>query len=89
MNPSHTQRSQESYEAYVEKYVNPPKTKDDSFTPPAVFDCVKKWVFEKYPQFTEKDIIRPFWPGADLGKFAKRGYNADLQKSIEGVDRSA
>lgn len=65
MRASRTQRSQETYEEYVEKYVNHPKTKDDTFTPPAVYDCVKKWVLENYPQFTERDLIRPFWPGAD------------------------
>ena len=33
-----------------------------------MYDAVKEWVLETYPEFEEKDILRPFWPGADYTK---------------------
>ena len=33
-----------------------------------MYEAVKEWVLETYPEFEEKDILRPFWPGADYTK---------------------
>lgn len=48
----------------MEKF-QPKHTKDDTFTPGPVYECVKQWILEKYPQFGNAEIVRPFWPGAD------------------------
>lgn len=53
----------ESYEEFVEKF-KPKKTTDDCYTPPLVFDAVKNWACAEYG-ISEKNIIRPFWPGGN------------------------
>ena len=35
------------YEGFVEKF-KPKKTTDDCYTPPAVYEAVKKWAVERY-----------------------------------------
>lgn len=51
MEPSSKKRYAETYDEYVAKYKkeNRPKTKDDTFTPGAVYYCVKEWVLNTYP----------------------------------------
>ena len=53
----------ESYEEYVEKF-KLKRTKDDTFTPPEVYDAIKGWVVKEYG-LEGRVIIRPFWPDAD------------------------
>ena len=54
----------ESYEEYVEKFKQK-RTKDDTFTPPEVYDAVKDWVVKEYG-LEGREVIRPFWPDADF-----------------------
>ena len=54
------------YDAFVEKFKSK-KTTDDCYTPDAVYDTVLKWVGKK-ANLKEKEVIRPFWPGADYQK---------------------
>lgn len=54
----------ESYEEYVEKFKQK-RTKDDTFTPPKVYNAVKDWVVKEYG-LKGREIIRPFWPDADF-----------------------
>lgn len=51
------------YEQFTAKF-RPKLTTDDCFTPPAVFDAVKRWVSQQYG-VTDEQVVRPFWPGAD------------------------
>lgn len=51
---------------FVQKF-RPKKTTDDCYTPPAVYDAVKKWVNENLLDLTSqpRSILRPFRPGGD------------------------
>ena len=53
------------YDSFVAKFSKEaPKTTDDCFTPPAVYQAVLDWLGTKV-DLTGKDIIRPFYPGGD------------------------
>ncbi len=56
------------YEAFVEKF-KPKKTTDDCYTPPAVYEAVKVWALEEYPDWQGRPVVRPFWPGGDFERF--------------------
>lgn len=56
-----------TYDEFVEKF-KPKLTTDDCMTPPLVYKVVKDWVCSQYG-VNEKDIVRPFWPGADYTTF--------------------
>lgn len=58
---------------FVQKFC-PKKTTDDCYTPPAVYDAVKKWVNEKLLDLTGLLILRPFRPGGD---YLHENYPAD------------
>lgn len=51
----------ETYEEFVEKF-KPKKTTDDCYTPPEIYEAIKKWACEKYG-IDPRKIIRPFYPG--------------------------
>ena len=53
------------YEGFVEKF-KPKKTTDDCYTPPPVYEAVKKWVNDNIMPLDGVEIIRPFYPGADF-----------------------
>ena len=55
-----------TYEEFVDKF-KPKLTTDDCYTPFVVYDVVKDWACNRYG-ISEKDIVRPFWPGADYTK---------------------
>ena len=57
----------EDYEAFVEKF-KPKKTTDDCYTPEAVFAAVLDFV-RTLPGTASREIVRPFWPGADYQQF--------------------
>lgn len=57
----------ETYKNFVEKF-NPKKTTDDCYTPPLVYDAVKKWVSNEYNLKT-CDFVRPFYPSGDYEHF--------------------
>ena len=40
-------------------------TTDDCFTPPAVYEAVKSWVFNHYKIPQDREVVRPFYPGGD------------------------
>ena len=52
------------YESFVAKFKNQPKTTDDCYTPPDVFEAVVKYV-GTITDLTDKVILRPFYPGGD------------------------
>lgn len=54
----------ETYDEYITKFEQK-RTKDDTFTPPEVYNAVQEWVTEHYGKM---DIVRPFWPGKDYQK---------------------
>ena len=57
----------EDYEAFVEKF-KPKKTTDDCYTPEAVYAAVLDFV-RTLPGTAGREIVRPFWPGADYQQF--------------------
>ena len=54
----------ETYEEFVEKF-KPKKTTDDCYTPENVYEVIKEWAVERY-NLQGREIVRPFWPGADF-----------------------
>lgn len=53
------------YDSFVAKFdKEAPKTTDDCFTPPAVYQAVLDWLRTKV-DLTGKEILRPFYPGGD------------------------
>ena len=52
-----------SYDEFVEKF-KPKLTTDDCYTPQEVYDVIQKWVCNRYG-IDRRQIVRPFWPGAD------------------------
>lgn len=61
----------ESYEEFVAKF-EPKKTTDDCYTPPSIYEIVKKWTCEKYGIDPGK-VVRPFYPGGDFENFDYSG----------------
>ena len=55
------------YDAFLEKF-KPKKTTDDCYTPPLVYEAVKKWACREYGIDPER-IVRPFYPGGDYEGF--------------------
>ena len=55
--------SSEEYEEFTEKF-KPKLTTDDCYTPPNIYEAVKRWAVENY-RLGSSPIIRPFYPGAD------------------------
>lgn len=57
----------EDYEGYVAKFQEErPKTTDDTFTPPDVFDAVVGWLRKHGKIAEDTAIVRPFYPGGDF-----------------------
>lgn len=52
------------YESFVAKFADLPKTTDDCYTPPDVFEAVVQYVGSVI-DLTDKVICRPFYPGGD------------------------
>lgn len=57
----------EDYEGFVEKFKQK-KTTDDCYTPPEVYEVIKKWVIKEY-HLEGKTIVRPFYPGGDYENY--------------------
>ena len=53
----------DEYEEFVNKF-KPKKTTDDCYTPENIYRAVLRWACDRYG-FQEKNVLRPFWPGAD------------------------
>ena len=45
------------------------KTTDDCYTPPEVYNCVKDYFLEQFPDWKDRPIVRPFCPGGDFERF--------------------
>lgn len=59
--------SNAEYEAFVDKF-KPKLTTDDCYTPPEVYEAVKKWACAEYG-IDPESVVRPFWPGGDYERF--------------------
>ena len=56
-----------TYEEFVEKF-KPKKTTDDCYTPPTIYEIVKRWACNEYGIDPAK-VVRPFYPGGDYKAF--------------------
>ena len=57
-------QASDDYNEFLDKF-KPKLTTDDCYTPPAVFDVVRKFVDEKVVSLEGKEVVRPFYPGGD------------------------
>ena len=53
------------YESYVAKFRDLPKTTDDTYTPPDVYEAVLQYLREEGKLTDAHTILRPFYPGGD------------------------
>lgn len=53
------------YESYVAKFRDLPKTTDDTYTPPDVYEAVLQYLREEGKLTDDHTILRPFYPGGD------------------------
>lgn len=63
----------EGYDDFVDKFKEK-LTTDDCYTPPVVYDVVRKFVDEKVAPLKDRKVIRPFFPGGnyeDLKQYPK------------------
>ena len=63
----------EGYDEFVDKFKEK-LTTDDCYTPPVVYDIVRKFVDEKVAPLKDRKVIRPFFPGGnfeDLKQYPK------------------
>ena len=63
-NPQHNMAKGETYEQFVNKF-KPPKTPDDCYTPPEVYEAVRDFVDAHVVPLEGTHIVRPFRPGGD------------------------
>ena len=61
------------YESFLKKFTDAPKTSDDCYTPPDVYEAVLRYVGSIY-DLKGKKILRPFYPGGD---YMRADYPAD------------
>ena len=54
----------EDYQKFLDKF-KPVYTTDDCFTPPEVYEAVRKWVLAHYGIPEDREIVRPFYTGGD------------------------
>lgn len=59
----------EDYQKFLDKFKKPVYTTDDCFTPPEVYEAVKKWALAHYGIPEDRKIVRPFYPGGDYEHF--------------------
>ena len=55
------------YLDFLKKF-DEPKTTDDCFTPPEIYEFVKDWAVKRY-NLEGREIVRPFYPGGDYETF--------------------
>ena len=65
----------EGYDEFVDKFNEEiPLTTDDCYTPPEVYEIIRKFVDEKVTPLAARQVIRPFYPGGnyeDLKQYPK------------------
>ena len=54
----------DSYADFEAKF-KPKKTTDDCYTPPEVYEAVRRWAVKRYG-LEGREIVRPFFPGGDF-----------------------
>lgn len=59
----------ETYEEFVGKFdKEAPKTTDDCYTPPEIYEVVLDWANE-HLNIGDRPVVRPFYPGGDFENF--------------------
>lgn len=59
----------ETYEEFVAKFnKEAPKTTDDCYTPPEIYEVVLDWANE-HLNIGDRPVVRPFYPGGDFENF--------------------
>ena len=59
----------ETYEEFVAKFNKEnPKTTDDCYTPPEIYEVVLDWAKE-HLNIGDRPVVRPFYPGCDFENF--------------------
>ena len=59
----------ETYEEFVAKFNKEnPKTTDDCYTPPEIYEVVLNWAKE-HLNIGDRTVVRPFYPGGDFENF--------------------
>ena len=59
----------ETYEEFVAKFnKEAPKTTDDCYTPPEIYEVVLEWAKE-HLHIGDRPVVRPFYPGGDFENF--------------------
>lgn len=56
------------YEGFTEKF-KPKKTTDDCYTPPLVYDAIRRWIGDNLMKLDGVEVVRPFYPGGDYERF--------------------
>ena len=56
------------YEGFTEKF-KPKKTTDDCYTPPLVYDAIRRWIGDNLMKLDGVEVVRPFYPGGDFERF--------------------
>ena len=60
----------QQYDEFTAKFdLSHKKTTDDCYTPPEVYNCVKDYFLEQFPDWKDRPIVRPFCPGGDFERF--------------------
>ena len=54
----------QTYEEFIKKFTDKPKTTDDCYTPFEVMKTVREYCINKY-NINEDNIVQPFYPGGD------------------------
>lgn len=59
----------ETYEEFVAKFnKEAPKTTDDCYTPPDIYEVVLDWAKE-HLNIGDRPVVRPFYPGGDFENY--------------------
>lgn len=59
----------ETYKEFVAKFNKEnPKTTDDCYTPPEIYEVVLDWA-EEHLNIGDRPVVRPFYPGGDFENF--------------------
>lgn len=58
------------YDEFTAKFnLSHKKTTDDCYTPPEVYNCVRDYFLEQFPDWKDRPIVRPFCPDGDFERF--------------------
>ena len=58
------------YDEFTAKFnLSHKKNTDDCYTPPEVYNCVRDYFLEQFPDWKDRPIVRPFCPDGDFERF--------------------